>query len=55
MVKLNAKATKPSRLVTSSGKVWGTSSDTTSRVAANPNTASLKASRRVTSRPRSVI
>ena len=36
----------------SSGKVFGTSSDTTSSVTAKAKTASVKPSRRVTSEPR---
>src|SRR5450432_1819118 len=50
--KQTAKEGKPRIVVARSSKVLGTSSETTRRVSANPKTASLKDSSRVTSRPR---
>src|SRR6266496_4269095 len=50
--KQSAKAGKPRIVVTRSVKVFGTSSETTRRVSAKPKAASLKDSKRVTSRPR---
>src|SRR5262245_36512631 len=51
-VKLMAKAPKPRMVCINSANVFGTSSDTTSKVIANPKTASLRPSVRDTSRLR---
>src|SRR5262249_44644049 len=52
IVKLSAKAMKPERLCSSSAKLCGTSSETTSSVALIANTPSEKDSRRVIGRSR---
>jgi len=49
MAKQMANATKPFITVTSSVKLFGTSSETTSKVTAKAKTASLKPSRRLIS------
>lgn len=47
-----AKARKPRMAWNSSAELFGTSRDTTSKVTAKANTASVKASRRLISVPR---